>query len=162
MTSTAQSSWLGVFRRYLVVMALGNLAWEFTHMPLYTLWDTGSTDEIVFAALHWATNLTEDERTSLLSLIDQRISRQPEEKVGYDALRFLAEAGLTGAAELMAAILLNRPLDKVPATVGMDVTNLLNAKSELHSILDPVRDHLSRSKTAIGRAAQSAKPTTRK
>lgn len=52
MTPTAQSSWLGVFRRYLLFMALGNLAWEIAHMPLYTLWDTGSTGEIVFAALH--------------------------------------------------------------------------------------------------------------
>ena len=45
-------SWLNVLRRYLVVMALGNLIWEFAHMPLYTLWETGSPGEIVFAAIH--------------------------------------------------------------------------------------------------------------
>jgi len=44
--------WLTVLRRYLVAMALGNLAWEFAHMPLYTLWETGTAGEIVFAAIH--------------------------------------------------------------------------------------------------------------
>ncbi len=45
-------AWLTVLRRYLAVMALGNLAWEFAHMPLYTLWETGTAGEIVFAAVH--------------------------------------------------------------------------------------------------------------
>lgn len=44
--------WLSTIRRYFVVMALGSLVWEFAHMPLYTLWETGSPGEIVFAALH--------------------------------------------------------------------------------------------------------------
>ena len=34
--------WLNVLRRYLVAIAVGNLIWEFAHMPLYTLWETGS------------------------------------------------------------------------------------------------------------------------
>lgn len=41
-----------VMRRYLLVMAFGNLAWEFAHMPLYTLWETGTAREIAFAAFH--------------------------------------------------------------------------------------------------------------
>jgi hypothetical protein len=47
-----QSAWLSVLRRYIVLIALGNLAWEFAHMPLYTLWETGTAGEIVFAAIH--------------------------------------------------------------------------------------------------------------
>lgn len=39
-------------RRYFLVIALLNLVWEFVHMPLYTIWSTGSTQEIVFAAVH--------------------------------------------------------------------------------------------------------------
>lgn len=39
-------------RRYLAVIAVGNLVWEFAHMPLYTIWDTGTVSEIVFAAVH--------------------------------------------------------------------------------------------------------------
>lgn len=52
MKLTGQLSWISILRRYLVVMALGNLVWEFAHIPLYTIWVTGSTGEIVFAALH--------------------------------------------------------------------------------------------------------------
>ena len=32
--------------------AAANLVWEFAHMPLYTLWETGSAGEIIFAAVH--------------------------------------------------------------------------------------------------------------
>jgi len=39
-------------RRYVAVIALGNLVWEFAQMPLYTLWRTGTGGEIAFAALH--------------------------------------------------------------------------------------------------------------
>ena len=39
-------------RRYFIVILAGNLVWEFAHMPLYTLWSTGTTGEIVFAAVH--------------------------------------------------------------------------------------------------------------
>lgn len=41
-----------VLRRYLLAMVLGNLVWEFAHMPLYTIWESGSAEEIIFAALH--------------------------------------------------------------------------------------------------------------
>ncbi len=29
-----------------------NLVWEFAQMPLYTIWATGSTGEIIYAGLH--------------------------------------------------------------------------------------------------------------
>jgi hypothetical protein len=44
--------WLTALRWYLVTIALGNLAWEFAQLPLYTIWNTGSTGDIVFAAAH--------------------------------------------------------------------------------------------------------------
>lgn len=44
--------WHAALRRYLGVIALGNLAWEFAQMPLYTIWTTGTWGEIVFAAVH--------------------------------------------------------------------------------------------------------------
>ena len=47
-----QGAWLPVLRRYIAVMALGNLVWEFAQMPLYTLWETGAPEEIAFAAIH--------------------------------------------------------------------------------------------------------------
>lgn len=44
--------WLPAMRRYLAVLAVGNLVWELAQMPLYTLWNTGSARDIVFAAIH--------------------------------------------------------------------------------------------------------------
>lgn len=38
--------------RYLAVMAAGNLLWELAHVPLYTLWLTGTEGEIAYAVLH--------------------------------------------------------------------------------------------------------------
>jgi hypothetical protein len=33
-------------------VAVGNLVWETAHVPLYTLWQTGTWSEIVYAVLH--------------------------------------------------------------------------------------------------------------
>jgi hypothetical protein len=38
--------------RYLSVMAAGNLVWEIAHVPLYTLWQTGTGGEIAYVVLH--------------------------------------------------------------------------------------------------------------
>lgn len=46
------SGWFPPIRRYLAVSALGNLGWEFAHMPLYTLWRTASGKEVAWVALH--------------------------------------------------------------------------------------------------------------
>ncbi len=45
-------AWLPAMRRYLAVIAVGNLAWEMAQLPLYTLWRTGSTRDIAFAVIH--------------------------------------------------------------------------------------------------------------
>jgi hypothetical protein len=108
-------------------------------------------------AMKTAQSLGEDERTSLLRLIEGHITRQPEDKVGYDALRYLVEAGVVGAAEALASILLQGPLDNVPPAVGMDVVTLFNAKPELREVLSSAVQHLRESKTPVGRAVQSAK-----
>jgi hypothetical protein len=41
--------------------------------------------------------------------------------------------------------------------VGMQVMTLYNAKAQYQGILDPVRDHLWKSQTKIGKASQAAK-----
>src|SRR5687768_3708885 len=50
--TTPVGDWLSALRRYLMVSALGNLAWEFAQLPLYTIWHEGSSREIIFAAVH--------------------------------------------------------------------------------------------------------------
>ena len=52
MRLTGESHWLNTLWSYLLFMASGNLVWEFAQMPLYALWETGNTREIVVAALH--------------------------------------------------------------------------------------------------------------
>jgi hypothetical protein len=37
---------------YLVVITTGDFAWETLHLPLYTLWRTGTPSEKVYAVLH--------------------------------------------------------------------------------------------------------------
>ncbi|ESW59320.1 MAG: hypothetical protein Q27BPR15_18205 [Rhodobacter sp. CACIA14H1] len=38
--------------RFCAAMAIGNLVWEMAHMPLYTLWQTGTRSEIAYAVIH--------------------------------------------------------------------------------------------------------------
>ena len=46
------SGWLRGLRIYLAVILAGNLVWEVLHLPLYTIWQTGSLREQAFAVLH--------------------------------------------------------------------------------------------------------------
>jgi hypothetical protein len=113
------------------------------------------------AAMDLARKLNEDERVSLLSLIAQHIAREPGNKDGYDAIRFLIESGVAGAAELLKNTIIDRPLDDVPPAIGMDFMTLYKAKPELQAILDPAKNHLLRSSTRVGKAAQAANQGTR-
>lgn len=45
-------TWLTALRRYVAISAGLHLAWEIAHLPLYTLWRTGTAREIAFAILH--------------------------------------------------------------------------------------------------------------
>ena len=41
-----------MLRRYLGFIVAANLLWEFVQMPLYSIWQTGTPLQIVFAAVH--------------------------------------------------------------------------------------------------------------
>jgi hypothetical protein len=45
-------NWLAALRTYLVVSAVGHLAWEVVQLPLYTIWSTATLGERAFAVLH--------------------------------------------------------------------------------------------------------------
>ncbi|MEE3504245.1 hypothetical protein [Acidiphilium acidophilum] len=56
-----------VLRRYLAIMAVGNLVWETAQLPLYTISRTGSVGYRVFAVLHcWIGDLVIGTITMLL------------------------------------------------------------------------------------------------
>jgi len=105
--------------------------------------------------------LKADERAILLEALSQRIVRQPDDAVAYGALFHLVEADLKDAAELLALTLQQRPLDKVPAAVGMQFMTIYRSKAEFRSVLEPAREHLLKSPTLVGKAAKSASGTSK-
>ncbi len=46
------SNWLGALRAYLLTVAMADLVWEAAHLPLYTLWQTGTSGGMLFAVVH--------------------------------------------------------------------------------------------------------------
>src|SRR4051812_5581223 len=44
--------WLRALRVYLGVLGAGDLTWEAAHLPLYTLWKSGTAGEKLFAIVH--------------------------------------------------------------------------------------------------------------
>lgn len=46
------ATWLKFLRAYLGMAFIGNFAWEVLHLPLYTIWRTGTTAELIFAVVH--------------------------------------------------------------------------------------------------------------
>lgn len=49
---TTPANWLSALRAYLLTVAAADLAWEAAHLPLYTLWRTGTAREKLFAVVH--------------------------------------------------------------------------------------------------------------
>ena len=45
-------AWLRTLRRYIAFIVPAHLLWEFTQLPLYTIWREGTPGEILFAAVH--------------------------------------------------------------------------------------------------------------
>jgi len=46
--------WLGALRVYLGSVFLTSLVWETLHLPLYTIWETGTLQSQAFAVVHCA------------------------------------------------------------------------------------------------------------
>jgi len=44
--------WLTTMRRYLAVIAVGDLAWESVQLPFYAIWTTARPAELFYAVLH--------------------------------------------------------------------------------------------------------------
>jgi hypothetical protein len=49
---TASSNWIAALRAYLVTVAGTDLVWEAAHLPLYTLWQTDTARDQLFAVIH--------------------------------------------------------------------------------------------------------------
>jgi hypothetical protein len=108
-----------------------------------------------------AKSLRADERAVLLEALSQRMVRQPDDPGAYGALFHLMDVNLKDAAELLATTLQQRPLDKVPAAVGMQFMTVYRSKPEFRAALEPAREHLLKSSTLVGKAAKSAAGTSK-
>ena len=49
---TVSSNWHAALRAYLLTAAVTDLLWEAAHLPLYTLWSTGTAGANLFAVIH--------------------------------------------------------------------------------------------------------------
>ncbi|NOG73527.1 hypothetical protein HJG45_24485 [Roseicella sp. DB1501] len=49
---TAGTDWLRALRVYLGTIAVTDLVWESAHLPLYTIWRSGTLREQLFAVIH--------------------------------------------------------------------------------------------------------------
>jgi hypothetical protein len=49
---SSPQAWRFIIRRYLPLLAAGNLMWELLQLPLYTLWREGDQGAMLFAVLH--------------------------------------------------------------------------------------------------------------
>lgn len=50
--SETRSTWLSSLRIYFCIIVIGNLIWEFLHLPLYTIWEAEPVTFQAFAAVH--------------------------------------------------------------------------------------------------------------
>ncbi len=48
----ARQRWVAVLRSYVATVAVGNFVWEVAHLPLYTIWHTGTAGSNAFAVVH--------------------------------------------------------------------------------------------------------------
>jgi predicted KAP-like P-loop ATPase len=106
------------------------------------------------AAVATAAQLNEDELGLVFGLIERQIKATPESKASFDALRLLADAGVISAAQTLARILENSPLERMPPAVGMDLLALLKAKPDLANTFDAALHRLRDSSSRIGRAVK--------
>lgn len=105
------------------------------------------------SAVVTAASMDDTERTALLELLTVQLTRQPDQKVGYDAYRALIEREVTGSASALAAAATSVPVARVPAGVGPDLRALISARAAVATDLQPLLDRWSQAvDTQVGRA----------
>ena len=95
----------------------------------------------------------EKEIDLLLGLLKGHISRQPESKEGFNAIRSLVDPRVAGAAEALADVLSTVPLSRMPGAVGMELQVLLRQRADLKPMFKAAIEKLRESPdTRIGKA----------
>ena len=96
--------------------------------------------------------MNEDEKSSLLILLEEHVYRYPRQKRGYDAFQALIEKDIDGAAETLANVLGRCNARMIPAGVAFILLTLAEGKPELKNILQPAINRLAETPSRIGEA----------
>jgi hypothetical protein len=94
-------TWLTLMRRYFTFIVSANLLWEIVQLPLYTIWQEGTTGEIAFAVVHCTGGDVLIATTALLGgLLLLGNARWPDERyIAVAAFAFFAGLGYTAFSE---------------------------------------------------------------
>jgi hypothetical protein len=88
-----RGAWIAVLRRYILFIALANLAWEAVQLPLYTIWTEGTFGEMAFAVVHCTGgDVLIGGFSVLAALLCFGNSRWPAERYGVVAAAAIATA----------------------------------------------------------------------
>lgn len=106
----------------------------------------------VKAAAGLAATFETDQQAILFDALGTQLERQPESKIGYDAVRQLVESGLSDAITVLTDAASSIPPEKVPAAVAMDLQTLMNAHQSIKSRTQAVLSTWAQTDTKVGRA----------
>lgn len=108
-------------------------------------------------AVREALRLEQDERESLLELLQQQVERHPDQISGPEALFKLADQGLTGAAQTLFLAVRNAPSGELQPGVVSRIEILGKSHASLTDHAKEVLDHLrTKISTRAGKAAEKA------
>lgn len=99
-------------------------------------------------------DLNEDERSSLLTQLEEQATRHPDQRSSYEPLRLLSEKGISGALETLIRVLEKVPAKSIPPVVGVSLNMFIRTQPESRQILQPTIDRLAKTKSRIGRELQ--------
>jgi hypothetical protein len=126
--ATALANWPTAIRRYLLVSAIGHLAWEVVQLPLYTLWRSGSPDLIAGAVLHcWLGDLVIASVALLAALAIAGDVRWPARRVAMVcSVVITVSVGYTAYSEYLNAVVRHRwsYADIMPTVGGIGLSPL--------------------------------------
>lgn len=113
--------------------------------------DPGKRNEAVERTIE----LHEDEKNSLLTLLEEHVHRHQDQRPGYDALIALIEKNINGSEEALASVLDKCLPDSIPPELAFSLRTLMENKPELKETLQPVIDQLKQTQSPIGIALQT-------
>lgn len=93
-----------------------------------------------------------DDSALVLDLLVRHVQKHPDQKQGFDVLRLLVENKIAGGLPALITTLDNCQLDRIDPAVGVDLSTMVRAHSDLHEHLKVTFERISSTSTRIGAA----------